>query len=121
MRTVLVVDDEYDIAEAVGTILSLRGYAVVVANNGKLAFAALAEQRPDVILLDVMMPVMTGIDLLRQLKGSDEHRAIPVVLMSAVGDGVLSRADESLTAGYLRKPFSFEELMDALARADPAG
>ena len=116
MRTVLVVDDEYDIGEVVGTVLSSRGYQVAVAMNGKVALAALADQRPDVILLDVMMPVMTGIELLRTLKATDEYRAIPVVMMSAVGDGALSPADRALTAGYLPKPFTFDELMAALAR-----
>jgi two-component system chemotaxis response regulator CheY len=63
-----------------------------------------------------MMPVMTGIELLRTLKASDEHRAIPVLMMSAVGDEALSSADASLTAGYLRKPFTFDDLIAALAR-----
>jgi len=116
MRTVLVVDDEYEIAEVVGTVLSSRGYEVALALNGKLALAALADQRPDLILLDVMMPVMTGIEVLRTVKATEEHRAIPVVMMSAVGDGVLSSEDESLTAGYLRKPFTFDELMATFAR-----
>jgi CheY-like chemotaxis protein len=116
MRTVLVVDDENDIAEVVGTVLKSRGYRVAVAGNGKLALVELAGQRPDVILIDVMMPVMTGIELLRTLKASDEHRAIPVLMMSAVGDEALSSADASLTAGYLRKPFTFDDLIAALAR-----
>jgi CheY-like chemotaxis protein len=116
MRTVLVVDDEYDIAEVVGSVLSSRGYEVAVAPNGRLALAAIESRRPDVILLDVMMPVMTGIELLRTLKATDKHRAIPVLMMSAVNDGELSSADESLAAGYLRKPFTFDALMAALAR-----
>ena len=115
MRTVLVVDDEYDITEVMGTVLSSRGYLVATAHNGKVALEALAGQRPDLILLDVMMPEMTGIELLRRLKATDEHRDIPVLMMSAVADGGLSADDAALAGGCLRKPFTLDELMDALA------
>jgi two-component system, sensor histidine kinase and response regulator len=121
MWTVLVVDDEYDIVEVVGRVLSSRGYEVDAAINGKLALAALQLRRPDVILLDVTMPVMTGIQLLRTIKSTATLRDIPVLMMSAVGDDVLSTADASLTAGYLRKPFTLDELMAALAGAGLTG
>jgi two-component system, sensor histidine kinase and response regulator len=121
MWTVLVVDDEYDIVEVVGRVLSSRGYEVDAAINGKLALAALQSRRPDVILLDVTMPVMTGIQLLRTIKSTATLRDIPVLMMSAVGDDVLSTADASLTAGYLRKPFTLDELMAALAGAGLIG
>jgi two-component system, sensor histidine kinase and response regulator len=121
MWTVLVVDDEYDIVEVVGRVLSSLGYEVDAAINGKLALAALQSRRPDVILLDVTMPVMTGIQLLRTIKSTATLRDIPVLMMSAVGDDVLSTADASLTAGYLRKPFTLDELMAALAGAGLTG
>ena len=116
MRTILIVDDEYGIAEIVGDILSTQGYSAVCAMNGKLGLATLGQTRPDLILLDVMMPVMTGPELLHAVKSSPDYCDIPVVMMSAVGREALSVDDCSLIAGFLRKPFTFDELMQVLGR-----
>jgi CheY-like chemotaxis protein len=117
MRTILIVDDEYGISEILGDLLSSHGFNVMMAMNGKLALAAMAQTRPDVILLDVMMPVMTGPEMLQALKASDEYRDIPVVMMSAVGRRALTAAETPLIAGFLAKPFTYEELLSALRRA----
>ena len=120
MPTILIVDDEYGIAEIVGDILSAHGYAVVTAANGQVALGKMTETRPDVILLDVMMPVMNGPELLRALRGSDEFRHIPVIMMSAVGREALSHEDAAHANGFLAKPFTFDDLMTQLGRVlDP--
>jgi CheY-like chemotaxis protein len=117
MRTILIVDDEYGISEIIGDLLSSHGFNVMMAMNGKLALAAMAQTRPDVILLDVMMPVMTGPEMLHALKASDEYRDIPVVMMSAVGRRALTPAETPLIAGFLAKPFTYDELISVLQQA----
>jgi len=114
MRTVLVVDDELGIVESLGEVLGDEGFAVVTARNGKDGLRKLLEQRPDVVLLDYMMPVMDGADMLRELARSETHRAIPVVMMSAAPRKNLPA--DCQPAGYLRKPFDVDELLLELNR-----
>ena len=116
MPTILIVDDEYGIAETIGDVLSAYGYTVETAMNGKAALATLSRTHPDVILLDVMMPIMTGPELLGALRQSDEYRQTPVVMMSAVGPEALSAEDAARANGFLVKPFTFDELLATLGR-----
>ena len=69
MRTILVVDDEWAIAEVLESLLSDEGYRVIIANNGRQALERLSEWPPDLIMLDFMMPVMDGRATLEALKG----------------------------------------------------
>jgi CheY-like chemotaxis protein len=113
-RIVLLVDDEHAIVEALGEILAWEGYAVRSAANGREALAVAGAERPDVILLDVMMPVMDGIETVRALQADATLRHIPVVLMSAAP---IPRADGVPRDGELQKPFEVKELTRALAAA----
>lgn len=117
MRTILIVDDEYGIAEIVGDVLSQHGFTVLTAINGRLGLATLSQTKPDVILLDVMMPVMTGPEMLRELKRSEAWRRIPVVMMSAVGPTALTPKERESIEAFISKPFTYEELMEALRTA----
>lgn len=117
MRTVLIVDDEYGIAEIVGDVLSSHGFTVHTAINGRLAMASLSQTVPDLILLDVMMPVMTGPEMLHALKRNELYRHIPVIMMSAVGISALTAQEMSMVEAFLSKPFTYEELMAALRTA----
>jgi CheY-like chemotaxis protein len=119
MQTVLIVDDEYGLAEMAGELLSLAGYQVMTAINGKLALEILAHTRPDAILLDVMMPIMSGPELLERLKADDVMRAVPVIMMSAAGHDWLPDGSRPSVAGYLQKPFTYDQLMTALRAALP--
>lgn len=114
---VLVVEDEQDIRETLRDILEMEGYRVRCACNGKEALDALAEMpRPRLILLDLMMPVMSGYELLQALRANDDLASIPVTVVSAVGD--------RLAAGtpVLRKPVDLETLLHAVdASCHPAG
>ncbi|HEU0035942.1 MAG TPA: response regulator [Kofleriaceae bacterium] len=116
MATVLIVDDEFGLAEMAGELLTILGHSVATAINGKLALAMLDQVRPDVILLDMMMPIMSGPEALHVLKANAEHRDIPVILMSAAGREVVTADLEPLMAGFLQKPFSYQELVAALDR-----
>ena len=120
MLAVLIVDDEYGLAEMTAELLALRGHRAATAINGKLALASIDQQRPDVLLVDLMMPIMSGDELVRALKRDPALRDIPVIMMSAAGFEELDSDLLPLIKGFLQKPFTFDELMAELQRVLPA-
>lgn len=114
MKTVLLVDDEHAILDALSGILEDEGFRVVTAGNGREALARMEEARPDVALVDVMMPVMDGRELLRELQADARWKTIPVVLMSAVPRSILSRDAPIDCADFFHKPFDLWKLIDRL-------
>ncbi|QJE96827.1 hybrid sensor histidine kinase/response regulator [Luteolibacter luteus] len=109
---ILVVDDEPKNIQVVGPLLLRQGHEIIAAGSGEEALAKLRTARPDLILLDVMMPGMTGFDLCRKLQSQEEWREIPVIFLSAVTDK--SFIMEALGAGavdYVTKPFHGPELL----------
>lgn len=109
MKTVIVVDDELDIAEAVKSILEDEGYAVVVCANGREALQRLDATRPDLAIVDIMMPVMNGFETIKAIRRHPELGRLPVLIMSAIAPSVLPPEFDS--AGFLKKPFSLKELL----------
>lgn len=103
---VLVVEDEPDIRETLRDVLEMEGYRVRCAANGKEALDVLSEMRPKLILLDLMMPVMSGYELLQRLRESAELSSIPVTVVSAIADRVQIR--DTL---ILRKPVDLDLLL----------
>jgi CheY-like chemotaxis protein len=120
MASVLIVDDEFGLAEMTGELLVIAGYRVATAINGKLALASLNQMRPDLILLDVMMPIMSGPEMLAALKADPRYRDIPVIMMSAVGPSAIEESSLALLAGFLQKPFTYDQLMVAINAALPS-
>jgi DNA-binding response OmpR family regulator len=111
MSTVLVADDDEDILELVAFRLERAGYEVITAHDGTEALAAARERLPDLAVLDVMMPGLTGYDVTRELRGDEATRAIPVILLTArVQEADVNRGFEAGADDYLRKPFSPQEL-----------
>ncbi|MGF2952884.1 response regulator transcription factor, partial [Mycobacterium sp. THU-M116] len=107
---VLVVDDEAVLAEMVAMALRYEGWAIATAVDGSSAMAAARAQRPDVVVLDVMLPDMSGLDVLRKLR--EENPQLPVLLLTA--KDALEDRIAGLTAGgddYVTKPFSIEEVV----------
>lgn len=113
MTRILVVDDELDIAEAVRAVLEAEGYKVEIAADGRQCLQLLREQRPDLLLLDVMMPVIDGFGVLDEMK--NEGLRVPVVMMSAIRPE--GRLAEYEVQAFLKKPFQLETLLDAVAGA----
>ncbi|AKI98522.1 response regulator receiver domain-containing protein [Archangium gephyra] len=109
MKTLLVVDDEVGITEALNDLLSEEGFHVLVAGNGREALTRMAEKRPDLILLDYMMPVMDGRELLLALQADAALRHLPVLMMSAVPRSSLP--PDCKPTGFLRKPFTIDRLL----------
>jgi DNA-binding response OmpR family regulator len=112
MATILIVDDDADIRELVAFKLSRAGFTVHCEADGESGLAAAEGLRPDLVLLDWMMPRLTGLEVCRRLRESPATAAIPVILLTAKAQ----EADVELgfTAGaddYIRKPFSNRELL----------
>ena len=118
MARILLAEDEQQIGDMVTFKLTNSGHRVVRVGDGEAALAAAERDRPDVIILDVMMPLVDGFAVLGRLKSNPELRAIPVILLTARGQerDVLSGLQAGAT-DYIVKPFSLKEL---LARVDVA-
>jgi len=113
MPKILIAEDEPDIRDLVAFTLRFAGYEVIAANNGEEAVQLASREYPDLILLDVRMPRMTGYDACRAIKANPELKDIPVVFLSAKGQE--SEIQTGLEAGaeeYLLKPFAPDQLTD---------
>ncbi len=113
--TVLVVDDNEDNVRIVTMFLLARGYQIRIARDGPSALESVRQARPDVILLDVMMPGMDGLQVLDHLKLDPKTASIPVVMMTA------KTQDEDVLAGYqcgadyyITKPFTTRQILHAI-------
>ena len=119
---VLVVDDDPDILDAICDILEVEQYRVARARNGAEALDRVEAERPAVILLDLMMPVMDGVTFARVLRERPGVRDVPILVISA--DGNPARAASVGARGYLAKPFDIDALLGhvgVLAGRMPAG
>lgn len=109
---ILVVDDQSANVRVVSTLLARHGYEVIAAYSGTEALQCYREQRPDLILLDMMMPGMDGFDVLAALRASPEPLNVPVVFVTAAHDhDLLLRAFDAGAVDYVTKPFLPEELL----------
>lgn len=107
---IIVVDDDPDVCETLSDILELEGFTVATAGNGIQALELIHDNAFDLILLDVRMPVMDGIETLKRIREN-----IPVLMISAFGDDESIRnAMDNGARGYLRKPFEFAKLLAAI-------
>jgi CheY-like chemotaxis protein len=109
VKTILVVEDEGTIAGVLCDVLEDEGYQVVVAHNGQEGLARVAEAAPDMVLSDLMMPLLDGHGLCRALQADPRYQAIPIVLMSA-GERPAS-VSGCQYAAFVAKPFDFERLL----------
>ena len=115
---ILVVDDEEGFRDGVADLLSMEGYHVTVARNAVEAVSLLPEFKPQVILLDLRMPLLDGEGFLRGMSGVPATRKLPVVLISAKED-LAAVAERTGAAGYLQKPFEAPQLLSLLEKVLP--
>ena len=114
-RRVLVVDDEIHIVHVVAIKLRNNGYEVISAENGAEAFTLAREEKPDIIVTDFQMPVMTGLQLVRELRQNETTKDIPVIMLTARGFAVQDKEKEELQISeLLSKPFSPKELLRSI-------
>jgi len=104
MLTVLIVDDEFGVAEVLQSILEDEGYRVVTAINGKQGLARLAEVTPDLVMLDYMMPIMDGTKTLAAIRNDGAYANLPVIMMSSLDEATVRDSTTQYTT-FLRKPF----------------
>lgn len=110
MPTILVVEDELDVATMIGTVLEDEGYEVILARQGREALDILAARRPDLVVSDLMMPVMDGYALCAAMQVNPEWRSIPLVLVSAGAP-----PPDSGYTRFLPKPFAIDALLHLAA------
>jgi DNA-binding response OmpR family regulator len=111
-KKVLIADDEENIVAALEFLLQRRGYETRVAKNGDEALAELESFAPDLVLLDIMMPLKSGYEVCQRIRGKPEWRHIKVIMLSAKGREVEVSKGVSLGADlYVTKPFSNTELV----------
>jgi CheY-like chemotaxis protein len=116
MANILIAEDERDIRELVTFTLEYGGHKVLAVTNGEEALEAAHRQPPDLILLDVRMPRMTGYEACRRLKADPTLRHIPVVFLSAKGQELeVETGLEAGAAEYILKPFSPDQLNKKIA------
>jgi CheY-like chemotaxis protein len=113
MKFVLIAEDEYDIALALELVLSESGYRVATVPNGQEALYALAKEKPDLILMDIMMPVLTGLETCLKIRAMPAYAEIPIVLMSAA-PAKGRQADYGWSA-FIRKPFNVDDVLRVLS------
>jgi CheY-like chemotaxis protein len=115
--TVLVADDEPEVVSLVQIVLESEGYKVQVAINGRDAVEKIESTRPDLILLDVRMPEMTGLTVLDHLRNDPVSSSTPVIMLSVVvTDPEIRTALERGAIAYLSKPFELRELVWLIER-----
>jgi DNA-binding response OmpR family regulator len=106
---VLVADDDQDILELIAFRLERAGYRILTASNGERALEIALEQRPDLAVLDVMMPRLTGLEVTERIRA--EGARMPIVLLTArVQEADVARGFEAGADDYIKKPFSPQEL-----------
>lgn len=112
---VLIADDELRLRKVIALYMSKCGYEIIEAGNGETAIELAKENKPNAIVLDVMMPGMTGIETTKKLREMPEFAKIPIILLTAnaseddIKTGLASGADK-----YITKPFSPKELVESI-------
>lgn len=115
-RKILVVDDEQDFAKALKVRLKADGYDVVLAFDSIQAFTMARMEKPNLIILDVMIPGGGGLAVAERLKLSSDTRDIPFIILTGIPGGE-ERAYKSGACSYLMKPYNLEELLSAIREA----
>jgi DNA-binding response OmpR family regulator len=115
--TVLVVDDDPVIVTLLRVNFEMEGYHVLAADGGEAGLVQARTGQPDVIVMDVMMPGVDGIEVARRLKADDQTRAIPIILLSAKAQAADIDAGLAVADDYMTKPFEPLELIQRVAAA----
>jgi two-component system alkaline phosphatase synthesis response regulator PhoP len=111
-KKVLVVDDEIHIVHVVAIKLRNNGFEVISAGNGVEGFKLACEERPDIIITDFQMPIMTGLEMVEKLRGCEQTKDIPVIMLTARGFAIGDEQKRDLQISEcLSKPFSPKELL----------
>ncbi|MBI2360378.1 MAG: response regulator [Deltaproteobacteria bacterium] len=114
-KTIMVVDDNLDIQNIAQAVLEGEGYRVMCADSGADLFDKLEDQKPDLILLDIMLPGMDGLEILRRLRGNPDTSSIPVTMLTVKGEpDDIQQAYELGCDYYLTKPVTGKQIVDSV-------
>lgn len=116
MSLIVIADDEFLLASMLAEILSDEGYDVVVASHGQDALALIRERKPDLLITDFMMPVMTGLELARAIRADAALAELAIILVSGAQGGI-ARQHDDLFFGVLDKPYRNTEMLQLVERA----
>lgn len=125
-KKVLTIDDDPDIISFIVTVLEENDYIPLEANNGEEALAKIRQEKPDLVICDVLMPRQSGIKMYRELKTDDSLKNIPVIILSGITRRTFLRSQEALTEfggqnvpepeAYIEKPVAPEELAEIIKK-----
>jgi len=116
-KTVLIIEDEEDAAELFAEMMRVSGFRVLKTSKSAPAIAMMTSDKPDVVLLDIMMPEISGLDILRQMRRDPNLANIPVVMVTAKSmPADIKNGMEAGASTYLTKPVGFMELKEAVER-----
>lgn len=120
---ILVVEDEPDIMRIITHTLQSAGHQVIPAYGGEDALRKVKSHKPDLILTDLAMPKVSGVEVIEAIKGDPETSAIPIIAVTAhVWDGIAQSAGQAGCDGYISKPFNMKQLLQEVAKhLPPAG
>jgi inorganic pyrophosphatase len=116
-KTIVVVDDEPSIVDMLTTFLEIKGYTVHGAYSGEEGLTLVQTEKPDALLLDLMLPDIDGFDVMQRLRGMPDFARLPIIVVTARADiGAKARAEKLGSSDYLTKPVQMPELMTSLTR-----
>ena len=116
-KTVFIIEDEEDAAELFAEMMRISGFRVLKTSNSAPAIAMMTADKPDIVLLDIMMPEVSGLDILRQMRRDPNLADIPVIMVTAKGmPADIKNGMEAGASTYLTKPVGFLELKEAVER-----
>lgn len=115
-KKIMIVEDEQDILKMTVFRVKKAGYDVITAPDGAKALELAASEKPDMIFLDLGIPIYDGYEVCRRLKTDDELKKIPVVILTASSDSVEGKTQEIGADAYLLKPYELEDLLSTIAR-----
>ncbi|MGC8857083.1 MAG: response regulator transcription factor [Anaerolineae bacterium] len=118
VKNILCIEDDTEMIDLIGLILGRRGFEVTGASGGAEGLKKIREQHPDLVLLDLMMPEMDGLEVYQQMKADEKTRHIPVIVVTAKAQSIdrvlgmhIAKVDD-----YITKPFSPQELLNSVEK-----
>ena len=122
MTRILIVEDQEDNRAILRDLLTAHGFAYIEATNGEEGVAMAAREKPDLILMDIQLPVMDGYEAMRRIKGNAELRAIPIIAVTSYAlSGDEAKAKAAGCDAYVTKPFSPRQLLAKVREYLPPG
>lgn len=119
-KKVLVVEDHHDTSFMLCRLLKMEGYEVEHAIDGIVGYSTATHEHPDLIVTDIQMPRMNGIEMIKRIREEDEFRKTPIIVMSAYGKRIIDDAIRAGADDFVEKPIDFEKFLTTIRAKLPA-